>query len=170
MSTARGGLGDVRLSGGYRFLGERDPRERCLALRAGLKLPAGSASKLHGSGSTDLSLSLAATDGKTLGKWGATLFGSAGALFLTDGDVLPERQRDVVGFGSFGIASGPIGRFTLKAQVDAHSALYDSDLTQLGSTALQLTFGTSIALPGKTSLDIGVTEDAAVDTASDVVF
>ena len=170
ITKSSGGIGDLRLFGAYQLLGGTEQPERSLALRCGVELPTGSATKLHGSGSTDVSLGLAASDTKTLSSWRAALFGSAGVLYLSDGDVLEEIQRNVVGYGSIGICSRQFRRVNLKAQLDFHSAFYHSDMKEIGAASAQLILGGTVALTEKTLLDIGVAEDVAVDTASDVVF
>ena len=51
-----------------------------------------------------------------------------------------------------------------------HSAVYDSDLKELGHFAAQLSLGGTIALTARTFLDIGVIEDIVTDTSPDAVF
>ena len=58
----------------------------------------------------------------------------------------------------------------MKLQLDAHSAFYDSGLTELGSDAAQLIIGGALRLSDTWVLDLAVSEDIAVDTAPDVVF
>jgi len=55
-------------------------------------------------------------------------------------------------------------------QVDSHSALYDSELDELGNPPLILTLGGTLGFSDRTSLDIGVGEDLAVNASPDVTF
>ncbi|MBW2470752.1 MAG: DUF3187 family protein, partial [Deltaproteobacteria bacterium] len=58
----------------------------------------------------------------------------------------------------------------LKLQLDAQSALYDSDLKDIGDLALQLVMGSSLAFTDDIYLDISIAEDIKVLTAADVAF
>jgi hypothetical protein len=89
-------------------------------------------------------------------------------LFLTNGDILPDRQRNLVGFATLGGGWRPWPCVIFKLQVDGHTAFFASDLPQLGESLL-LTLGGTLDW-GNTSLDIGVGEDLIVDSAPDVVF
>lgn len=165
VDAARSGIGDVRLSGAWRLRGEDDDR-RSLTLRAGVKLPTGSASRLHGSGGTGLSLQLLSTDARTLSGWGTTLSWMAGVLRLGEGDVLDDLQRDYVAIGSVGVARPLWRRLSVKAQLDAHGPFYDSDIGILGSSAVQLVVGGGIRL-ARGTLDIGLVENLFTDTTPD---
>ena len=126
---------------------------------------------VHRSGSTDLALWLSAGKGwKTAsGLW--ELFGGGGILGMTEGDVLPDQQKDIVAFGSLGAGWQPLAWLTLKVQLDGHTAFYrDSDLAELGSGSVQAVMGGTLHVSGRTALDIGVAEDLVVKTAPDVVF
>jgi len=171
VDRSNSGIGDVRLNGGVQLLGGDRENSGALALRASLKLPTGDSGDLHGSGSTDLALWLSAGKGwKTAsGLW--ELFGGGGILGMTEGDVLPDQQKDIVAFGSLGAGWQPLAWLTLKVQLDGHTAFYrDSDLAELGSGSVQAVMGGTLHVSGRTALDIGVAEDLVVKTAPDVVF
>jgi hypothetical protein len=171
VDQSNSGIGDIRLNGGYRLFSDDCENPRALALRASLKLPTGDSDDLHGSGSADLALWLTASQGwKTAsGLW--ELFGGAGVLGMTDGDVLPEQQQDFVAFGSLGAGWHPLSWLTLKVQLDGHTAFYqDSDLVELGSNAVQAVMGGTVHFSERTALDLGVAEDLIVKTSPDVVF
>ena len=57
----------------------------------------------------------------------------------------------------------------LKLQLDMHSAMYDSELKQLGSS-MQLLAGGTLHLPGDVLLDLGITEQVITDATPDVGF
>jgi hypothetical protein len=170
VDRSNSGIGDVRLTGGLRLYDDREHLS-ALALRASLKLPTGDSGDLRGSGSTDLALWLSASQGwKTgIGPW--ELFGGAGLLGMTDGDVLTEQQRNLVAFGSVGAGWRPLQWLTLKVQLDGHTSFYrDSDLSELGSDSVQAVMGGTLHFSERTALDLGVAEDLIIKTSPDVVF
>lgn len=165
------GLGDMRLSGGVQLYNDGSANPRAVALRASLKLPTGESSELHGSGGTDFALWLTASDDYRLSLGHFTLFGAGGGMVMGDGDVLPAQQRNLAAFGTFGFGWAPVEWIAFKTQASGHTAFYrDSELRELSSSGLQLLIGGTLAFSQETSLDIGVSEDIAVNTSPDVAF
>ena len=165
------GIGDVTLSAGWRLYRDRPDTTRSLSLRLNLKLPTGSDRNLRGSGSTDVALRLAGEDRVVLAAYRMGLFGSAGLLLMSNGDVLPDQQRHVTGFGTFGIAWGLLSWLVPKVQVNWHSPFFDdSDLRQLASWSAQLTFGTTFRVSERSTIDFAVFEDIVAKTSPDVGF
>lgn len=165
------GLGDIVLAFAVPVYRQHPDAARVLTLRTNLKLPTGEGDKLTGSGSTDIAVRLTASDEATLARANLALSASAGLLLLSKGDVLEDQQRHVVGFGSIGLSWLPVAWFAPKLQLDWHSPFYDdSHVPQLESWSAQFTIGGTFALPQEFILDIGVVEDAVVETAPDVVF
>jgi len=165
------GIGDIRLTGAWQLYRDGGEAPLAVALHAGIKLPTGNDHKLFGSGSTDFSLWLTASDDFRLPLGHLTLYGAAGGMAMTDGDVLEDQQRNLVGFGSFGLGWSPLDWMALKVQVDGHTSFYTgSNLKQVNSGSAQITGGATFGIKGSTFLDIGVSEDLVVDTAPDVVF
>jgi Protein of unknown function (DUF3187) len=165
------GLGDISLSGGVQLYDDQRPNPRRLALRTSLKLPTGSSSNLRGSGSTDFALWLSGSDDYLLPLGHLTLFGAAGGMAMTDGDVLKGQQRNFAGFGTLGFGWGPAEWIDFKAQLSGHTAFFSgSELAELGNPALQLIVGGTLNFTEKTSLDIGVSEDVARNTSPDVAL
>ena len=165
------GIGDIQFLGGFQVYESPAKPSRAIALRASLKVPTGDADQLHGSGSTDLSLWITAGDDYkvTLGHF--ALFGAAGMMAMTDGNVLPAQQRHWVGFGSLGFGWSPTRWIAFKAQANGHTSFYKgSDLRELNSNSVQLTLGGTLAFTDRVTLDLGVTEDVVVKTSPDVVF
>ena len=162
------GFGDLRLTGAWQVWRREGDDPQALALRASLKLPTGDEDRLLGSGSTDLALWLSGSQAFRGGSLG--LFGAAGALLMSDGDVLADQQRHAVAFGTLGGGWRPLPRLALKAQVDGQTSYYsDSELREL-SDSLQLAFGGTVGLTETLTLDIAIVEDIAVATAPDIVF
>lgn len=162
------GLGDVRLTLDH-SLATADPRRR-MGLRGGLKLPTGDSDDLHGSGSTDVSLQLLATDAATLSAWNATLAWMIGGLWLGEGDVLGGLRRDLVAVASIGVSRPVWRRLALRLQIDGHSSFYETDLEPLGSAGVQLSFGGSIMLARAGRLDLVLVENLFTDTTPDLVL
>jgi hypothetical protein len=166
-----GGLGDVSLLAGLQLYHDGQKNPRAVALRANVKIPSGDSAMLCGSGSTDASLSIAVSDDYLLPLGHGTVFGSAGLMVMTRGEILPEQQRDHVFFGRIGMGWNPLEWLAFKVQMDAHTPFFnDSSLTPLSSNAAQLLIGGTLALGRQTTLDIAVSEDIVVQTSPDVVF
>ncbi|MCM2359527.1 MAG: DUF3187 family protein, partial [Geobacteraceae bacterium] len=172
LANSGSGPGDIRLSGGIQLFHDQRPNPRQLALRASLKLPTGDSAGLRGSGSTDFALWLSGADDYRLPALGhLTLFGAAGGMAMSDGDVLEEQQRNLAGFGTVGFGWGPAEWLDFKAQLSGHTPFFrGSALRELARPALQLLVGGTLNLSARTSLDIGVSEDVAVDTSPDVAL
>jgi hypothetical protein len=167
------GIGDIRLSSGWQLYQSGSSNPLAVALRASLKLPTGSSARLHGSGSTDIALWLTGSDDHLLpGSWGhLTLFLAGGGMAMTEGKVLKEQQRNLVGFGSLGFGWSPAEWLALKAQFSSHTPFYQgSDLSELGDLAVQLLIGGTCAFTSRTALDIAVSEDISVGTSPDVAL
>ena len=158
------GLGDLSLDFGRTLLATTSS---AAALWLSIKLPTGDADRFTGSGATDVSLAIAG-DHRLGEDW--SVFGQASVTWLGDGDRLPAQQSDVAWSGFAGVAWHAWRGLHLKAQVDAHSAVFDdTDLAFLGD-ALVFTVGGDYRFASGWRLDLAVSEDIAVESASDVVF
>ena len=166
------GIGDIALTTAFQLYQKGGETRQGLALNLGLKLPTGDSDQLRGSGGTDIALWIS---GKTEGMlasgstWGA--YGSVGALYMSEGNVLPEQQKSWAGFGTLGLGWAPLSWLVLKAQADGHTPFFsDSDLDEIAVNALQLIAGGTIGFSEKTTLDIGISEDLNGKTSPDVGF
>ena len=167
------GIGDMRLTSGWQLYHDGSANPFAVALRASLKLPTGSAAKLHGSGSTDIALWLTGSDDYLLpGSWGhLTLFMAAGGMAMTDGRVLKDQKQNLAGFGGLGFGWSPADRIALKTQVSAHTSFYrGSDLEELSQPGVLLMVGGTYAFSPKTALDIAVSEDTSLAASPDVAL
>lgn len=172
MGRSGAGIGDITLTGGMKFydLQQKNSRDT-LAIRTSLKLPTGDSSMLMGSGSTDFSLYLCGSMTNFTELGSLALYGSVGGMALTRGDVLPDQQNNVAGFGTVGIGWGPADWISFKVQIVGNTPLYHgSSLNELSNGSLMLVSGGALKLPGDYRLDIGVSEDIAVNTAPDVAL
>lgn len=164
IDSSASGLADIEAALGYEI--QASPGS-AVAAWLSVKLPTGDADKLTGSGATDVSLVL--TGHRRLG-YGWTAFGQAAATYLGDGDLLTDQQRNVVWSGMAGVSAQPWGGgLSLKAQIDAHTAAFDSNL-DFFSDAVVLTVGGDYLFSSGWRLDLGVSEDLAVEHSPDVVF
>lgn len=152
-------LGDVQLGAGWKLNDEA-------ALRAMVKLPTGSESKLTG------------------GNWGGALWGdfgfpfekgsrcdgfaSFGATFAEKADALRDQQRSFAAFGGVGLGYFLTQNLEVRSQLYAHSPLYkDSELPGLKRSALQLTLGGSYRWSPKVSMDVFFQEDPVTYSSPD---
>lgn len=163
LSSSVSGVADAQVAAGYSI---HASEQSALAAWLNVKLPTGDANKLTGSGATDVSLLLAGQR-QLNDRW--SVFAQAGATWLGEGDLLPDRQRSVVWSGMTGLSWRAWRGLSLKAQIDAHSAVYDSDLDFLNE-AMVLTLGGDYRFASGWRLDLGVSEDIAVEHSPDVVF
>lgn len=163
IDSSMSGLADVQASLGYRL--HSSPASTSMAWLS-VKLPTGDADDLTGSGATDVSFLLSGQH--RLGdRW--SVFGQAAGTWLGDGDLLSDRQRSVVWSGMAGVSVRTWRGLSLKAQLDAHTSAYDSNLDFLGD-AVVLTVGGDYRFSSGWRLDLGVSEDIAVEHSPDVVF
>jgi hypothetical protein len=164
VESPESGLGDASLDLGYSL---RSTNATAAAAWLTIKLPTGDADRLTGTGATDVSLSLAG-EHELHETW--SVFGQASITRLGDGDRLSTLQRDVVWSGFAGVGWRAWRGLQLKAQIDAHSAVYeDVDLDFLGD-AVVLTVGGDYRFESGWRFDVAVSEDIAVESASDIVF
>lgn len=165
-NRAEAGFGDVQLQIANQLL---QTSRDSIALIATVNLPTGDDKKLTGSGGTGAGILLAATHAGWL-DLPLSLSANLGVQSLPRGDVLDDRQKTSAWFGAGEIAWAVAQDWRLRAQINMHSAIYESGLTALGSTSTQLLLGGSVRLSPRWVLDAAVGEDIAVDTAPDVTL
>ena len=111
------GLGDVSLAFGYQL---SDSAQRRWALRGGVKFATGEHEKLRGSDAQDAYLSLHLSEQSLYADSGISWHASLGSLWLGDGEVLSQQQKEQVWFGSTTLAwaySPKIGRASCRERV-----------------------------------------------------
>lgn len=161
-------IGDLRLHLAWQLTAS-DPT--ATALHLSLKVPTGDADKMTGSEAWGGSLSLA-HDRRFLLEDGATaaFWGGVGGSWLGDGEVLAAQAESWAANAWLGAGWSPKKWLAFKLQLDTQTALYDSDLAELGDPAVILTIGSTFALGKRTFLDLSVAEDLAVNASPDVIF
>jgi len=163
INNQQSALGDVSIQMAWQA---QQSKQSALSYWLSLKLPSGDANKLTGSGAFDIATWAAMNYQLSHTRW---LYGQAGALYMGDSDLFKNNQKNVAAFGNAGIKFQPWDKIALKAQLDFHSAFYDSNLEFLGDV-LQLTFGGSYAINNKHTLDFAVAEDIKNSASPDVNF
>ena len=159
------GLGDLRLWSSFTF--KQTPTTR-LAARATLKLPTGDSDDLHGSGAADIALDVSIVHQLHAGKTRLSLSGHAGLLALGDGDVLSQRQEDLVPYGGVGLVWALSDHWDLLTQIQAQGSYFDSDLNEVGGSAVQISAGVRYCWARSNwELVVGFAEDLVSDSTPD---
>lgn len=169
MTEGSTGVGDLQLQLSRRLTVPGEGNR--LSLNVSLKLPSGDVGRFQGSGCADLALSVSGAAPALLEAWHIGAYLQAGVLLLGEGDLLPDRQRDRVGFGSAGMHWRAWSWLILKAQLDLHGPFYDSQLDQLGKRSVMLTVGGTIPLDqGAGAIDLAIGENLFTDTVPDFMI
>ena len=162
VTSSSSGLADIHAGVGWMVA---QTSAYALSTWLDIKLPTGDAQKLTGSGATDVSLTIGG-ERQLTDRW--STFGQAAMTWLGEGDLaLP--QRSLLWSGLAGIEWRAWRSLSLKVQLDAHSAAFDSDLDFL-SEPLILTAGGDYRLGSGWRFDFGLSEDIAAEKSPDVVF
>ncbi len=161
------GIGDLRVLLGWRL---SEHGGRSTALRLSVKLPTGDSDTLLGSGGTDFSLGLAGDVAGLWGKGNLSGFYRANITYLGEPDFLTDRYNDLVGQLSFGLGLSVHENVVLVAQSRIRSAVYDSDIENLGDASASLTFGATFKVSKDYRLVLSVGEDVKPGSAPDVSF
>ena len=169
LQERRNGLGDMRFSAAIPLFTQSLHPQQHLAFRSLLKLPTGDPKYLLGSGGTDVSMGLAFSDYRTLNGIGAVLTSNFGMIYMGNTKVLREKQRHIAGYGGASFDWLALKNLELKVQLDMHSAFYQSELKELGSS-IQLLVGGTIHLPKEVYLDLGMSQNTRTDATPDVGF
>lgn len=166
IDSSTGGLGDVILLAQRRLW--RGPDSAGL-VHTQLKLPTGEPGKLTGSNAIDAGAGIELSRRWRHG-WHSMF--RAGAVYLGEGDVLPDLQRNWAAYGGFDVVWRPIRALSLRVQYDAHTSPYEnSELSELNRWSGLLTTGGTWHVTRYIALDIAVVENVPNARAvSDVTF
>jgi Protein of unknown function (DUF3187) len=132
-----------------------------------LKLPTGDADQMTVSDSVDVT-ALIASDYELSDRW--SVFGQAAVTWMSEGARFVSQQRDWAWSAMAGVNAQLFEQLTLTAQVDAHSAVFDTTGLEFLGRAVMLSVGGTYEFVSGWSLDLGVSEDIEVESAPDVVF
>ncbi len=171
LDSAAGGLGDVSLWIGGRIgcaaPGGSAYGDKLMPWRAGVKLPTGDPDQWLGSGGTDVWADIQSPVYTPHERVRAAA--SVGVLVPGNASALPT-LASAAAFGAFGMQIKLTPRLAAHASIDWNSSLFDSRLTELGETAAQLTTGVRARVGRATQIDLQITEDVFIDTASDIAL
>lgn len=160
------GMGDINLSLTHRFY-QVDSASASVAL--GYKFATGDEDDFLGSGAQDAWLALRFS-GEHLSDLPLRWHGQLGYLHAGDSDLLGEVQERDLWFLGLTMDWIVAPAWSIIAQVDAHAAVAESDISGLGDDTIMLTVGGRWRLSDGLALDVSVVEDIRVETAPDVTF
>ena len=158
------GIADIPLGAGYQVMKSDD---RALAAWLTIDVPVGDSDDLLGSGALDAALSLAG-EVQLAERW--QLFGQVDAVWLGDGDILPQYQQSFVVAGLAGVSWNAWRALDLTVQFYANSKVFDVPVTALSGDAVVLSYGGTWRTSGGWRFDFGMNEDIDVDASPDATF
>jgi len=135
--------------------------------RFGLKLPTGKTADLTGSGAADVFAELNSGYVEMGDRW--TVRASIGVVYAGDSQLF-SNQRNFATYGFLGANYRRSSTMNLIAQLDWHTALFDSDLKELGDGSVRLTVGFAVRVLNRRIIEIALQEDLTPDTPPDVGF
>jgi hypothetical protein len=159
------GLGDTQVKFARLIGGDQG-----FVVQATYKLPTGDEDMLAGSGSSDWSLTLLRTRPLLARKRAAAYYWGVGFLRAGDPEVVEFDANTWVPTGIIGGSWQLLPEFGFKGQIDVHGAFYDSQLEEIGETAIQATFSAWRRMGQRGQIEFAVVEDLNVSTAPDIVL
>jgi hypothetical protein len=158
------GIADIPVSLGYQISATD---RNALATWLTVDAPVGDSSALLGSGATDVALSLA---GQTQLAEHWQLFGQVDAVWLGQGDILPQYQESFAWAGLAGVSWNAWRRLDLTVQFYANSRVFDVSINGLSGDAVVLSYGGTWRTGGGWRFDFGMNEDIEVNASPDATF
>ena len=160
------GIGDTSLAVNYRFYTDRGA---AASAELGYKFATGDEDDFLGSGADDAWLAVRFS-ADHLGDLPLRWHGQLGYLRAGSSDLIGPAQERNLWFAGLALDWILAPAWSLVAQVDAHAAPMDSDVTALGDEAVMLTLGARWRFAKRWSIDLNFIEDIQVETAPDVTF
>jgi hypothetical protein len=139
-------------------------------VQATIKLPTGDEEMLAGSGSGDWSVTLLRTRPLLARKRAAGYYWGVGLVRVGDPELVEFDANTWVPTAIVGGSWQLLPEFGFKGQIDVHGAFYDSQLEEIGETAIQATFSAWRRMAQRGQIEFAVVEDLNVSTAPDVVL
>jgi hypothetical protein len=165
LTEPQSGIGDTQLKFA-RLIGP----DQGFVVQATVKLPTGEEEMLAGSGSEDWSVTLLRTRPLLARKRAAGYYWGVGLIRAGDPEVVEFDAETWVPTGIVGGSWQALPEWGLKGQIDVHGAFYDSQLEEIGETAIEATLGAWRRLGKRGQIELAVVEDLNVSTAPDVVL
>jgi hypothetical protein len=166
LSDKVSGLGDVQVALNRKMSLKNGPQ---VALSVGAKAATGEEADWLGSGATDY-WALARVSGDYSGRVRLIWHGQIGMTHAGVSDLMGPNQKRSLWFGGISLAWPFRDKWSVLAQIDAHSPLGDGNLSALtqpaGLFSMALRWNTS----PKWTLDLGFSEDLVVESAPDITF
>ena len=94
----------------------------------------------------------------------------AGAAYLGDGEIIPDKQKQWVGIGHLGFQIPVHPRVEFHMQIDAHTDVIDTANPLAAEGGLLGTLGGRVGIGPNAWLDLAIIEDLDNEASSDVVF
>lgn len=172
LSQRSKGFADTALSIAYQL---NEKHLSATSLRVGLNLPTGDTKKVLGSDKVDGSISLHQAGKDLAGVSGLGWHGNVGYLRIGDERLFGIKTEQDVFFSSIGLHWLASEQWTLKAQLDSHSELFESEIDELSRSASQLTLGVAYLAGSHGKKERSViegyfAEDVTVNRAPDFTF
>ena len=165
LTEPQSGVGDTQVKFA-RLLGG----DQGFVVQAAFKLPTGDETMLAGSGSSDWSVTLLRTRPLLARKRAAAYYWGVGFLRAGDPELVDFDANTWVPTGIIGGSWQLLPEFGFKGQIDVHGAFYDSQLEEIGETAIQATFSAWRRMGQRGQIEFAVVEDLNVSTAPDIVL
>ena len=140
-----------------------------VALSVGMKTATGEEANWLGSGATDY-WALARVSGDYSGRVPLIWHGQIGMTHAGVSDLMGPNQKRSLWFGGVSLAWPFRDKWSVLAQIDAHSALGDGNLSALTQPAGILSMALRWNTSPKWTLDLGFSEDLVVESAPDITF
>ena len=140
-----------------------------VALSVGMKAATGEEADWLGSGATDY-WALARVSGDYSGRLPLVWHGQIGMTRAGVSDLMGPNQKRSLWFGGVSLAWPFRDKWSLLAQIDAHSALGDGNLNALTRPAGILSMALRWHTSPKWTWDLGFSEDLVVESAPDITF
>ena len=158
------GLADMPLALGYQV---KATDRGALATWLTVTVPTGDPDDLLGNGAVDAALSVA---GQTQLSERWQVFGQLDAVWLGQGDILPQYQESFAWAGLAGVSWNAWRRLDLTVQFYANSRIFDVSIDGLSGDAIVLSYGGTYRTTGGWRFDFGMNEDVEVNASPDATF
>ena len=164
IERSKSGFTDLQLGLAYRWLSRRSVNS---TVRASVNLPTGDPDRLSGSDDADLSIGVYTEGNSIYGAQAWGWHGSLGLLLIGDDTLFGIETKSSAIFGSAGLhwQAGP--RWRWSAQLDMHSALFDSGIEELNRSAWQLALAGEYQWNKRMHTRLFFTEDLSVNRSAD---
>ena len=158
------GIADVPVALGYQI---NATERNAFAAWLTVDIPTGDSDGLLGSGALDAALSVAGQS-QLAEHW--QVFGQLDAVWLGQGDILPQYQQNFAWAGLAGVSWNAWRSLDLTVQVYANSRIFDVSINGLSGDAVVLSYGGTWRTSGGWRFDLGMNEDIEVNASPDATF